>query len=51
LNPNPKKFGKKDPNEHGIRCSVCNIFAIMVKVGKFGTKFENPLFQNKIPEK
>jgi hypothetical protein len=44
LNPNPKKFEKKDPNDCDIRCSVCYIFAMMVKIGKIGTKFEKPLF-------
>jgi hypothetical protein len=44
LNSNPKKFGKKDPNERGIRCSVCYIFVMMVKIGKIGTKFEKTPF-------
>jgi predicted adenine nucleotide alpha hydrolase (AANH) superfamily ATPase len=44
LNSNPKKFGKKDPNERGIRCSVCYIFMMMVKLGKIGMKFEKTLF-------
>jgi hypothetical protein len=51
LNPNPKKFGKKQPNEHGIRCSVFYICAMMVKIGKIGSKFEKPLFWDKIPKK
>jgi hypothetical protein len=51
LNPNSKKFEKKDPNERGMRCRLCYIFAMMVKIGKIGIKFEKPLFRNKIPEK
>jgi hypothetical protein len=35
---------KKDLNELGIRCGVFYIFAMMVKIGKIGSKFENPFF-------
>jgi hypothetical protein len=48
LNPNPKKFGKKDPNECGICCSVFYIFAMMVKIGKIGSKLKKkPFFKIK----
>jgi hypothetical protein len=44
LNPNAKKFGKEDPNELGICCSIFYIFAMIVKIGKIGSKFKIPFF-------
>jgi hypothetical protein len=37
----PKNF-EKDPDECGIRCSVCYIFVMMIKIGKLEQNLENP---------
>jgi hypothetical protein len=43
LNPSPKKIEKMYANERGIRCSVCYIFVMMIKIGEIGMKFEKPV--------
>jgi hypothetical protein len=51
LNPNPKKFEKKDPNKCGIHCSVFYIFAMMVKIGKIGSKLKKTFSRDKISKR